>query len=269
MDPIKEGFVWAIMFLPLGSFAIITLVSFLGLTRSKDGRPAPWSARYSGYLTILAILGSFLLSLWAFDSVADADGARVGFDAARMADDRPLQVNIGITLDGLTGGDARRRDGRLAAGADLLAGVHARRRGIQPLLRLHVAVHGVDAGPGAGVEHPPAVRVLGAGGPLLVPADRLLVLQGLGAQGRDEGVPGDAHRRPRLHDRAAHHLHEGGHAGHLRASTRRRSLGAIGSTCADAGSRSASSPARPASRRSSRCTSGCRTRWRARRRSPR
>ena len=30
-DRIPEGLVWAIMFLPLGSFAVITLVSFLGL----------------------------------------------------------------------------------------------------------------------------------------------------------------------------------------------------------------------------------------------
>ena len=96
LDPIKEGAVWAIMFLPLASFAIITLVSFLGLTRS-----GAWSPRYSGYLTILAILGSFLLSLWALDSVADTDGARIGFDSHEWLTVGDLQVNIGITLDGL------------------------------------------------------------------------------------------------------------------------------------------------------------------------
>ena len=36
LGEIPEGFVWAIMFLPLGSFAVITLVSFLGLTRGRD-----------------------------------------------------------------------------------------------------------------------------------------------------------------------------------------------------------------------------------------
>ena len=113
-------------------------------------------------------------------------------------------------------GHAGRRHGRLAARADLLAGVHARRRGLQPLLRLHVAVHDVDAGPGAGFERDPDIRLLGAGGPLLVPADRLLVPQRLRAQGRDEGVPGHARRRPRLHGRAADHLHAGAHAGHRR-----------------------------------------------------
>ena len=97
LDPIKEGAVWAIMLLPLGSFLIITLVSFLGLTR--DGT---WSPRFSGYVTILAILGSFLLSLWAFDTAVDADGARVGFDSHEWLVVGGLDIRIGVTLDGLT-----------------------------------------------------------------------------------------------------------------------------------------------------------------------
>ncbi|MEX1193773.1 MAG: NADH-quinone oxidoreductase subunit L [Dehalococcoidia bacterium] len=97
LDPIKEGAVWAIMFLPLSAFGIITLVSFLGLTRDRTWKPA-----YSGYLTIAAILGSFLLSLWTLDTTADADGARVGFEAHEWLTVGGLQVNIGITLDGLT-----------------------------------------------------------------------------------------------------------------------------------------------------------------------
>jgi NADH-quinone oxidoreductase subunit L len=103
MDHIKEGFVWAIMFLPLSSFAVIALVSFLGLTQGKDGKPAPWNVRYSGYITILAVLGSFLLSLWAFQGVADEDGKAIGFAAHEWLVVGPLHVNIGINLDGLTG----------------------------------------------------------------------------------------------------------------------------------------------------------------------
>jgi NADH-quinone oxidoreductase subunit L len=100
---IKEGFVWAIMFLPLASFALITLVSFLGLTRSgDDGRPAVWDVRYSGYLTVLAILGSFLLSVWAFARVADNDGARIGYGAHHWLTVGSLNISLGITLDGLT-----------------------------------------------------------------------------------------------------------------------------------------------------------------------
>ena len=63
LDPIREGVVWAIMLLPLGALTVIVLVSFLGLTSS--GR---WQPRYSGYLTVAAIFGSFVLSLWALDT---------------------------------------------------------------------------------------------------------------------------------------------------------------------------------------------------------
>jgi NADH-quinone oxidoreductase subunit L len=94
---IPEGFVWAIMLLPLGSFAVISLVSYLGLTR--DGS---WSARYSGYVTIAAILVSFLLSLWALDNAIDTDGARVGFESHKWVVVDGLDVRIGITLDGLS-----------------------------------------------------------------------------------------------------------------------------------------------------------------------
>ena len=102
MGDFKEGFAWAIMFLPLASFAVIALVSFLGLTRSQDGKPAPWSVRYSGYITILAILCSFLLSLWAFGKVADNDGKAIGYQAHEWLVIGSLHVNIGINLDGLT-----------------------------------------------------------------------------------------------------------------------------------------------------------------------
>ena len=38
LDQVPEGAVWAIMLLPLGSFAVISLVSLLGLTASgRDG----------------------------------------------------------------------------------------------------------------------------------------------------------------------------------------------------------------------------------------
>ena len=97
LSTIPEGFVWAIMLLPLGSFGVITLVSFLGLTR--DGS---WSPRYSGYLTIAAIFVAFALSLWALDGAIDADGARVGFDGHKWVVVGELDVHIGITLDGLS-----------------------------------------------------------------------------------------------------------------------------------------------------------------------
>ena len=97
LPEVREGVVWAIMLLPLASFAAITVVSFLGLTSNGS-----WNARYSGYLTVAAIAVSFLFSLWALDSAIDADGARIGFEAHEWLVVEPLEVNIGITLDGLT-----------------------------------------------------------------------------------------------------------------------------------------------------------------------
>ena len=97
MGQIDEGFVWAIMFLPLGSFALITLVSLLGLTRS-----GAWNPRLSGYATILAIAISFALSLWALGSAFDTDGAPVGYSPHEWVVVGTLHVDIGVTLDGLS-----------------------------------------------------------------------------------------------------------------------------------------------------------------------
>src|SRR3990170_6706377 len=97
LKQVPEGVVWAIMLLPLGSFAVISLVSLLGLTAS--GR---WNVRYSGYLTVAAIGAAFLLSLWVLDSAIQADGARFGFGPHEWAVVEPLRVNIGLTVDGLT-----------------------------------------------------------------------------------------------------------------------------------------------------------------------
>jgi NADH-quinone oxidoreductase subunit L len=103
LDQIPEGVVWAILFLPFGSFAVISLAAFLGLTRTSTGSGrAVWEARLSGYLTMAAIAASFLLSLWALDSVLQEDGARIGFDAHEWVVVGPLRIDIGITVDGLT-----------------------------------------------------------------------------------------------------------------------------------------------------------------------
>ncbi len=97
LNQVPEGAVWAIMLLPLGSFAVISLVSLLGLTAS--GR---WNVRLSGYLTVAGIAAAFLLSLWVLDSAIEADGARLGFGSHQWVVVEPLRVNIGLTVDGLT-----------------------------------------------------------------------------------------------------------------------------------------------------------------------
>ena len=97
LNQIPEGVVWAILLLPFGSFAVISLAALLGLTRAGT-----WEARFSGYLTMAAIAASFLLSLWALDSVLQEDGARIGFDAHEWVTVGSLRVDIGVTVDGLT-----------------------------------------------------------------------------------------------------------------------------------------------------------------------
>jgi len=111
LNQIPEGVVWAILLLPFGSFAVISLAALLGLTHpsthsASSGQAGPgravWEARLSGYLTMAAIAASFLLSLWALDSVLQEDGARIGFDAHEWVVVGPLRVDIGVTVDGLT-----------------------------------------------------------------------------------------------------------------------------------------------------------------------
>ena len=103
LNQVPEGVVWAIFLLPLGSFAVISLAALLGLTRPSTGSGrAVWDARLSGYVTMAAIAASLLLSLWVLDGVLQEDGARIGFDPHEWATVGPLQVDIGVTVDGLT-----------------------------------------------------------------------------------------------------------------------------------------------------------------------
>ena len=97
LNQVPEGVVWAIMLLPLGSFAVISLASLLGVTGS--GR---WHGRLSGYLTVASVAAATLLSLWVLDSAIQADGARLGFGGHEWVVVGPLRVEIGLTVDGLT-----------------------------------------------------------------------------------------------------------------------------------------------------------------------
>ncbi len=95
-DPIPEAAAWAIVLLPLGSFAVIALASLL----SVSGLPL-WRPRWSGYLTVAAIAAAFVLALWALDSAVQSEGHAVGFPAHEWVAVGPLRVDIGFRLDGL------------------------------------------------------------------------------------------------------------------------------------------------------------------------
>src|SRR3989304_3633310 len=94
--------------------------------------------------------------------------------------------------------DAAGRNVGQPAGADLFPGLHGRGLRLLPLLRLHVAVHGLHAWPGLGRQSLDALCLLGAGGPLLLFAHWLLVPAAFGGGCRQEGFCGDSLRRPRL-----------------------------------------------------------------------
>jgi NADH-quinone oxidoreductase subunit L len=89
LPTIPEGAVWAIFFLPLASFALISL--YLRF------RPA-----WAGYATVGAIGLAFLFSLWVLDSALDADGVRLAFLPHGWLTFGPVEINLGLRVDGLT-----------------------------------------------------------------------------------------------------------------------------------------------------------------------
>ena len=152
----------------------------------------------------------------------------------------------------------------------LFDGLHGARRRLLPLLRLPEPVHVLHADADPGQQLCPDVRRLGGRGPVLVPADRLLLPAALGVDRGEQGVHHQPHRRCRIPAGHVHHrlvlrlgaVHAGEPAGAQRALRDRRSAGSPPPACC-----CSSEPA--ASRRNSRCMSGCRTRWKVRRRSRR
>ena len=87
-----EGVAWAIFFLPLGSFVVIAFV-----VRPFLNRYSQWA----GYLTIAAVGGSFVLSLWALADTIDHDGA-LGWVSHEWMTVGTLEVRVGILMDSLT-----------------------------------------------------------------------------------------------------------------------------------------------------------------------
>jgi NADH-quinone oxidoreductase subunit L len=96
-EPIPEAAAWAIVLLPLGSFALIALASLLSVSGLKLWRPT-----WSGHLTVLAIAAALALSVWALDTAVQGEGHAVGFPSHEWVTVGPLVVDIGFRLDGLS-----------------------------------------------------------------------------------------------------------------------------------------------------------------------
>ena len=96
---ISEAWVWAIVGLPfLGGLINIALLR-------------PWSRslwRYSGIVTIVAVAGAFVLSLWALSSVLGHNGGYIGFaphDWVTVGDVSGgigFHLTVGVLLDPLS-----------------------------------------------------------------------------------------------------------------------------------------------------------------------
>ena len=89
---INEGAAWAIFFLPMASFVLISFF-IRPFFNQYD--------RYSGYLTILAIGTAFALSLWGVWSVWNQD-AEIAWKAHSWLTIGELEISVGILMDPLT-----------------------------------------------------------------------------------------------------------------------------------------------------------------------
>ena len=89
LDPIKEEAVWAILFAPIVSFVIIAAI--------QKSQP-----KLCGYVGIVAVAVSLVLSLWVLDSAIQVDGHRFAFPTHEWLAFGDQQVNIGLNVDGLT-----------------------------------------------------------------------------------------------------------------------------------------------------------------------
>ena len=166
---------------------------------------------------------------------------------------------------------ARGSHWRQPGDTDLLRRLHERRRqpGLLQVLRVHVAVHRIHGRTRAGLRRHPGVRVLGAGRPLFVPADRVLVQPLVRCERGQEGVHRHQGRRLRIPARdpvPVLQSERAGGGGTQRAGHRGPLQGRGGGTdrrrCRHLDSRRDIRGGRRKVGAGSHCTPGCRTLWR-------
>ena len=112
-----------------------------------------------------------------------------------------FQVDVGVLRRQPDRLPADRRHDDRPARPRLLDRLHEPRPGLLAVLRLPEPVHVLDAPARPGGQLARRVRGLGAGRPVELPADRLLVPQALGGAGGQEGVHRQPRRRRRLRAR--------------------------------------------------------------------
>ena len=99
------------------------------------------------------------------------------------------------------GADARLRDVRRIPDPRVLGRVHGARGGLRPLLRVPESLHVRDARAGPRRQLPDALRRMGRGGPVLLPAHRLLLRQEVRRRRGQEGLRHESDRGLRVHPR--------------------------------------------------------------------
>ena len=92
---ISQILAWAIFFLPLSAFLIISLV-----IRPFVEPRFPSARRASGAITISALLISFLLSIWIMTTIEDS--SYLDWDVFSWITLGSFNLTIGILLDPLT-----------------------------------------------------------------------------------------------------------------------------------------------------------------------
>ena len=131
---IEESALWAVFFLPLGSFVLIALVI------------RPFFNRYAllaGHVTILAVGVSAIISIAALANLASESYSTV-FAPHSWLTVGNFDFGVGIILDSLTGVMLVVATLVSLDGPDILRRLHERRPRIRSVLRLHVALHGLD-----------------------------------------------------------------------------------------------------------------------------
>ena len=146
---------------------------------------------------------------------ASRAGPHAGGDAVDLAARRgggdgggrgPVRRRLGLPGGSAVLGDAAGRDLRRLLDPRVLHGVHEPRPRLRPLHGVPEPVHVRDAHPRPRRELPDAVRGLGRGRPLLVPAHRVLVRPQERVRRGQEGLHRQPHRRRRLRARHVPHL---------------------------------------------------------------